>query len=163
MKNILIPTDFSIRSLGYVHAIAEQHAEETINIIYFHALKMPSSLMDLMSFTRDKSHIKLMSRDFCDACEILKNKYGKSFGKLDITYFHGDTKVAFKNFLLANNIDVIALPQDFEYHAASPESYDPSALIRRSGWELMTVKFPQKRNYITRATISELLTDNIHQ
>lgn len=161
MKNILIPTDFSVRSLGYVHTVIEQHRDEPVNIIYMHAMRMPDSLFELMTFARLNRHHRLMTTDFKDACEIIRNKYFSAIGSFQVEFFHGDTKAAFRNFLLARNIDVIALPVETNYHLPCSDSYNPMDLIRRSGYPLMTVKLPARTTVAARSTIADLLTAGI--
>ncbi len=157
MKNVLIPTDFSIRSLGYVHSVVSQYPDEMVNIIFMHALRMPDSIFDLVTFTRNSRHIDLITADFKDGCEIIRNKYASSVRQLKVEFFHGDTGVAFKNFCIANNIDVILQPADLEYNAPGKRSYNPAKLIARSKFPKLNAVLPGSRKIVVKATISSLL------
>lgn len=157
MKNILIPTDFSIRSLNYVHSIVAQHPGEKVNIIFMHALEMPDSLFDLVTYTRNSRHVELITNDFQDGCEIIRNKYSSAINQLKIEFFHGTTRVALRNFLMAQNIDLIIQPADQEFTPPSKRSYDPEKLLSRCNYPKMKIQL-QRRKYITdRSTISALL------
>ncbi|NSL88326.1 hypothetical protein [Chitinophaga solisilvae] len=157
MKNILIPTDFSIRSLGYVHSVAAHYPHETVNIIFMHALNMPDSLFDLITYTRNSRHIDLITADFKDGCEIIRNKYASSVHQLKVEFFHGNTRAAFRNFCLAQNIDVIVSPMDHEYHLPSKRSYNPSKLIASSKYPLLKTPLLSTRKVVAKSTISALL------
>ncbi|SHK83491.1 hypothetical protein SAMN05444266_101304 [Chitinophaga jiangningensis] len=157
MKNVLIPTDFSIRSLGYVHNVVSQYPDELVNVIFMHALRMPDSIFDLVTFTRNSRHIELITADFKDGCEIIRNKYASSIHQLKVEFFHGDTGVAFKNFCLANNIDVIVEPSDLEYNAPSKRSYNPGKLIKKAKLPKLAATLPGSRKVVVKATISSLL------
>ncbi|RFS20466.1 hypothetical protein DVR12_18010 [Chitinophaga silvatica] len=157
MKNILIPTDFSIRSLSYVHNIVAQHPGEKLNIIFMHALEMPDSLFDLVTYTRNSRHIELISSDFQDGCEIIRNKYSSAINQLKIEFFHGSTKAALRHFLIAQNIDLIIQPADHDFNAPSKRSYDPEKLLNKCNYPKMRIQM-QRRKFITdRSTISALL------
>lgn len=157
MKNILIPTDFSIRSLSYVHNIVAQHPCEQVNIILMHALEMPDSLFDLMTYTRNSRHIELISSDFQDGCEIIRNKYSSAINQLRIEFFHGSTRVALRNFLLAQNIDLIIQPTDHDYNAPSKRSFNPEKLISKCNYPKMKIQLQKRRFVSDRSTISALL------
>ncbi|MCW3464430.1 hypothetical protein [Chitinophaga nivalis] len=157
MKNILIPTDFSIRSLGYVHSIIAQHAYEPVNIIFMHALEMPDSLFDLITFTRNSRHIDLITADFKDGCEIIRNKYSSAINQLKIEFFHGNTTAAFRNFLLAQNIDLIIQPIDHDYNPPSKRSYNPEKLIKRCRYPMVTTQLLKSKPSVAKSTISALL------
>ncbi|HVI47216.1 MAG TPA: hypothetical protein VM802_20225 [Chitinophaga sp.] len=157
MKNILIPTDFSIRSLGYVHSVIAMHPHEQVNIIFMHALEMPDSLFDLITFTRNSRHIDLITADFKDGYEIIRNKYSSAIKQLKVEFFHGNTRMAFRNFLLAQNIDVIMLPEDHDYNAPSARSYNPEKLIRKCKYPFVNIQLLKSRPMAEKATISALL------
>ncbi|NIG53397.1 hypothetical protein [Chitinophaga sp. Cy-1792] len=157
MKNVLIPTDFSIRSLGYVHNVVSQYPGEMVNVIFMHALRMPDSIFDLVTFTRNSRHIELISADFKDGCEIIRNKYASAIKQLKVEFFHGDTNIAFKNFCIANDIDVILQPMDLEYKAPGKRSYNPEKIINRSKLPKITAPLPGNRKILVKATISSLL------
>jgi hypothetical protein len=157
MKNILIPTDFSIRSLSYVHNIVAQHPGEKLNIIFMHALEMPDSLFDLVTYTRNSRHVELITSDFQDGCEILRNKYSSAINQLKIEFFHGTTRVAFRNFLLAQNIDLIIQPANQEFYAPSKRSYDPEKLISKCNYPKMKIQLQRRKLMADRSTISALL------
>lgn len=157
MKNILIPTDFSIRSLSYVHNIVAQHPYEKVNIILMHALQMPDSLFDLVTYTRNSRHVELISADFQDGCEIIRNKYSSAIHQLKIEFFHGSTRAALRNFLLAQNIDLIIQPIDHDYTPPSKRSYDPGKLISKCNYPKMKIQLQKQRFVANTSTISALL------
>jgi hypothetical protein len=157
MKNVLIPTDFSIHSLGYVHSVVSKYPDELVNIIFMHALRMPDSIFDLVTYTRKSRHIELISADFKDGCEIIRNKYASAVKHLKIEFFHGDTSAAFRNFCIANNIDVILQAADMKYHSPGKRSYNPERLISKAKYPKLNVLLPANRKVIIKATISSLL------
>jgi hypothetical protein len=157
MKNILIPTDFSIRSLSYVHSIIAQHPYEQVNIIFMHALEMPDSLFDLITYTRNSRHTELITADFQDGCEIIRNKYSSAISQLKVEFFHGNTNAAFRNFLQAQNIDLIIQTADLEYNTPSKRSYDPAKLISKCKYPVMKIQLLKSKPMAAKSTISALL------
>lgn len=156
MKHILIPTDFSIRSLRVVHHVVERFgAGEPLNIVMMHALHMPGSIMDLMMLSRRSSHYDLITDDYKEASEILKNKYGSAIRSLKTEFLIGRSNGVFRNFLLYHNIDAIVCPADFNFRKASPNSYDPAALIRKSNYPVHHVSLKKKERMLVSA-MSEL-------
>ncbi|WP_295125816.1 hypothetical protein [uncultured Chitinophaga sp.] len=160
MKNILVPTDFSIRSMGYVHSVVEKQNGEPVNIVFMHALKMPDSIIDLLQFARGSRHYDLITDEFREACEILKNKYASAIGEIKVEFFVGTTNAAFRNFLLANEVNAIACPTENTYELPSKASFDPCKLIKKCKYPLVEVQSVTRKPSYIRASISDLLLAN---
>ncbi|MCK7558420.1 hypothetical protein MKQ70_26840 [Chitinophaga sedimenti] len=160
MKNILVPTDFSIRSLGYVHSVVEKQQGEPVNIVFMHALKMPDSIIDLLHFNRGARHHDLITNEFREACEILKNKYASAIGDISVEFFVGSTNASFRNFLLANNINAIAHPEEESYQLPGKDSFNPAQLIKKCRYPRVEVQAVTRKPSFVRASISDLLLAN---
>jgi hypothetical protein len=156
MKHVLIPTDFSIRSLRVVHGVVERFGGEPLNIVMMHAVQMPTSIMDLMMLSRRSSHQDLITADYKDACEIIRNKYSSTIQSLKTEFLIGNSKGLFKNFLLYNNIDVIVCAAKEEFRKAGENSYNPMELIKKSKYPVHYVSLtPRKEKFLVSA-MSEL-------
>jgi hypothetical protein len=156
MKHILIPTDFSIRSLRVVHhAVDRFGANGPLNIVMFHAMQMPGSIMDLMMLARRSSQYDLITEDYKEASEIVKNKYGSALQSFKTEFLMGRGNGVFRNFLLYHNIDAILCPSEPNFRKASPNSYDPAELIRKSDLPVYHVSLKKKERMLVSA-MSEL-------
>lgn len=156
MKQVLIPTDFSIRSLRVVHGVVERFGGEPLNIVLMHAIEMPSSIMELMMLSRRSSHYDLLTTDYKDACEILRNKYASSIRSLKTEFLVGNSNGVFRNFLLYHNIDAIACAAKEEFRKAGENSFNPAELIKKSKYPVHYISLaPRKERYLVSA-MSEL-------
>lgn len=125
MKHILIPTDFSIKSLRLVAAAAEQFKEESLKIYLVHALEPDSSISNLMFFRRRSKNALINSDSFLEACEILKNKYSSIITNIHIEFYFGQSNIYKKNFLEARNIDIVLLSLNYKFEKCYGDSRDP--------------------------------------
>jgi hypothetical protein len=156
MKHILIPTDFSIRSLRVVHHVVDRFgANGPLDIVMMHALQMPGSIMDLMMLSRRSAHYDLITEDYREACEIIKNKYASSIQSLKTEFLMGNSNGVFRNFLLYHNIDAIVCPAGEGFRKAGNNSYDPAVLIRKSKYPVFHVPLKKKERTLVSA-MSEL-------
>lgn len=156
MKHVLIPTDFSIRSLRVIHSVVEKFADEQLTIVMMHALKMPTSISDLMLLSRRSAHYDLITEDYKDACEIIRNKYASSIKLLKTEFLFGNGNGVFRNFLQYQNIDVIVCPEKEEFRLAGKDSYNPAALIRKCKYPVYHVPLKQRREKFLVSAMSEL-------
>ncbi|GEP98413.1 hypothetical protein [Chitinophaga cymbidii] len=157
MKNILVPTDLSIRSLSYLHNLAENH-NDMLNITLMHALRLPDSILDFWVFSKSTRHHALVSNEFREACEVMKNKYATVINSLQVEFFYGTTAPALRNFLKAHEISEIALPEGFYYQLPCTESYNPQRLFSKCRLPVSPLKMTAPKQVITASTsISELL------
>lgn len=160
MKNILVPTDLSIRSLSYLHNLAEKN-EKMISITLMHALRLPDSILDFWVFSRSTKHHALVSHEFREACEVMRNKYATVIHTIQVEFFYGTTAPALRNFLKAHEIHEIALPEGLPYQSPCQESYNPARLFSKCRLPLQGLKMTAPKQVITTATsISALLVEH---
>lgn len=160
MRNILVPTDLSIRSLGVIHNTVAHFEQEPLRVVLMHAIHMPGSILDLMMLSRRSPHYKLITDDFRDACEIIRNKYASSIHKLETTFMLGNTVALLRNHLEFHQIDTIVCPDTNEYTLPSEESFNPATLIRKSKHDVLYLPVRKKEQAFPTATLSELFLAN---
>lgn len=156
MKHVLIPTDFSIRSLRVIHSVVEKFGHEPLTIVMMHALKMPTSIVDLMMLSRRSAHADLITADYKDACEIMRNKYASTIKDLKTEFLFGNTSGVFRNFLQYQNIDVIAYAPKEEFRLAGKDSYDPGKLILKSKYPVYQAPLKERKEKFLVSAMSEL-------
>ena len=132
MTNILVPTDFTPASLKLAENALNSGNYGKCNLVLFHAFEMPSSPFDLLgAYHRDPSS-ELMTENFRQACKQLKDDYAKQVNKILVRSMAGNTRAVFRNFVEANDIDLIYCPEDYSFQAVHPRSIDPCYLFRKS-------------------------------
>ena len=107
MKHIIIPTDFSIRSLQPVHAAMDRFEGESVRISLLHLLHMPVGIPDL--FTRASSALPAdaIQSEFRNACEVLKNKYASRLVQLNTVIRYGSTAPFLRNLIEGMKADAV--------------------------------------------------------
>ena len=137
MKNILIPTDFSIKSLKLVSIVAEHFPNKELNIILVHALEPDSSISGMLMLSKRLKVNTLCSDEFRDACEVLRNKYASTIVKIKIEFYFGTSRFYRNNYLNARQIDLIVFPTDYVLAAPSKHSVDMGKLFSNSGYPVL--------------------------
>lgn len=133
MNNILIPTDFTNASLRLAEQALQNTKSKQVNIILFHAFELSSYAMDMIRISLKEPYHDLLTDGFRQACKQLKDEYPKAIGKISFRHMYGDTAAVFRNFVDANDIDMIFCPDDYVYKKAHERSVDPRPLFRKSG------------------------------
>ena len=133
MNNILIPTDFTTASLRLAEQALHNTKGKQVNIILFHAFELSSYAMDMIHISLKEPHRDLLTDSFRHACKQLKDEYPKAIGKISFRYMYGDTSAVFRNFIDANDIDMIFCPDNYVYKKVHERSVDPRPLFRKSG------------------------------
>ncbi|WP_192085775.1 hypothetical protein [Algoriphagus sp. Y33] len=125
-KTILIPTDFTVKSLNLAK-IALQKAldnNERITLILVHGYWMSSSISDLLFYSKSKLLDKLETPDFKASCKLLLGRYEGIIEKMSIDIFSGTNQNAFENYLEANNVQGIYLSKNYKFKLKSSNSFD---------------------------------------
>lgn len=133
MKNVLIPTDYTLESIKIIEALIFSKKCEQINIVFVHAFKISDSITDLLMLSRRSRDYEHICDEFYEQLNLCKSKYAKEIKNIRLEYFYGNTVAAFKNFLDALEIDHIAYAKDYNFKSINKYSISPKYLTERSG------------------------------
>jgi hypothetical protein len=139
IKHVLIPTDFTVKSLQVVRYALEDAGTARLNILLFHMVDIPHSITDLLFFSKEQLRKKLINQDFKDACAVLRNKYASSVADIQCEVFYGSTAAVFENYVDARKVDVIMYNKSLALKKIDARSVDSYALIRRCHKPLMDI------------------------
>ena len=143
MTNILIPSDFTPASMK----MAEQAVKllnRQVNIIFFHAFEMPFYHQDLIRNERQPWQ-ELLHDEFRQDCKHLKEQYSWLINNISFKYMQGDSNALFRNWIDANEIDMIVCPSDYVYSKIHSRSVNPIPFFRKSGLPLLQELHPAKK------------------
>lgn len=129
MVNILIPTDFTIESTNLIRSAIRLSGSPVANIILFHAFSLPQSPFDLLASEEPTLPQGLLTEKFRQACKNIKKESDGKVGKIVLRIMRGDGSPLFRNFLDANEIDMIYFPADTPLRRCHPASVDPRPLF----------------------------------
>ncbi|RYF94332.1 MAG: hypothetical protein EOO00_05435, partial [Chitinophagaceae bacterium] len=130
MRNVLIPTDFSIDSLQLVERTVAALNDQTVNIILFHAFDMTCSAPDRLGNGTRIPYAHLLTDEFRNACKRIKTSNARTVQNIHIRHLYGCTVQVFRNFVDANDIDMIICPDHFIFNEVTPQSVNPVKMFR---------------------------------
>lgn len=133
MTNILIPTDFTENSLQLAEQAIATLDIKNVNIVLFHAFSLPSSEFDLLNPSRKKPYTDLVTEKLRQSWKTFKDQHPQEVQKVFFKFMEGDTVALFRNFLDANEIDIIFCPDGFHHTAVHKLSVDPLPLFKKGG------------------------------
>lgn len=133
MINILVPTDFTAESLQLAENALRSGNYEKCNVVLFHAFQPPVSPLDMLGTKHKDPSSELMTESFRQACKQLKDNYGNKVNKIIVRCMTGCTRAMFRNFVEANDIDLIYCPEEFYLKPAHLRSVDPQFLFKKCG------------------------------
>jgi hypothetical protein len=158
--NILIPTDFSLTSLQAIPALMQRQPGKKFNILLVNFLGLSDSISDLLMLSRRSREYEHITQEFMDECKRLAAQYPNQIDNLQTEFFYGNTVAVFKNYLEAREIDQIAKLKDYNCALLTPNSYEPTQLLERSKYPVLTVQpftpSPQRAKVKALHTIEEL-------
>lgn len=159
MKNILIPTDFSIKSLKLAGAAVRRYESEKLNIILAHALQSDNSISGLLMLHKRQVIHKIYTDEFMEACEIVKNKYNSNIERIKVEFYYGSTKAYLNNFLDARSIDAIILANDYALRLPSADSVDMRSMLEKTKYLIHYESILKEghKTAVEEPSISELL------
>lgn len=133
MTNVLVPTDFTAASLKLAEGVLKNENLRKCNLLLFHAFGMPASPFDYLGATQPNPATESMNEPFRQACKQLKDQYPDRIGKIIVRCLQGDTRAVFRNFIEANDVDLIYCPEDYVFVPVQQRSVDPRYLFKNCG------------------------------
>jgi hypothetical protein len=152
MRNVLVPTDFSPASFDLAEKAIHTMGEQVLNITMFHAFQMPFFVSDLIGKQRQPYH-DLLTDAFRNSCKQLKQQFPKQVNSIVFKHLFGNTPAVFRNFVDANDIDLIVYPDQYEFRQVHPDSVNPDNMFKRSRVPLLR-QFKSKPRIVTMPEIT---------
>lgn len=144
MTNILIPTDLSPASLQLVKRAIDVVNLRKVNIVLFHAFAFPDNAFELIRSGYSRPYVNMLNEEFRQACKQLKEQYPQAIAKIFFKAMDGDTAAVFRNYIDANEIDMIICPEDYAFKPVHKLSVDPRPLFKKSGIKVSLLLEPQE-------------------
>ena len=156
MANILIPTDFTPASLQWADRYLRTEDQPRNNLVLFHAFDLPASPHDLLG--AKEPSLELMTEAFRAACVQLKETYGNRVGRIVVRCMQGNTNSLFRNFIDAQDIDLIYCPEDYVFHRVHVRSLDPRAFFRHAGVPIVNNAQRRREDHFVPTTAFQVST-----
>ena len=155
VKKILIPTDFKIESLNTLKFSLEERKQEKSSVILMYSAYNSDSITDLLFYNPTKIVEALVSSNFNDAINIIKNTYETSIHSFKIELFHGLNLNAFLNFYESHGIDLVYLPKDYCLKPYK-NGFDPIPLIKKSKVQYSEVAWTSDQGTSNKDELNQL-------
>ncbi len=131
MNHILIPTDFSKESLQVLEDYLISCPYERVTVLFFHVIKLSDSITDLLLLSRRTKETEIIPNSFKNYCACIQDEFSK-VDEVHFQYFYGHTMALFRNFIEANQIDLIVYDPRIKMEKLSKASIDPYEIINKS-------------------------------
>lgn len=142
MKTILIPTDFSQRSLDCIPSLCSQYDTQKVSFVFVHMFKLSDSIGDLLMLSRRSREFENISDDFYNKCTTYKAQL-PNIEVIKIEFFYGSTISMFRNFLENHEVDCVLNPADCSCSKINKSSIDPAILIEKSALPVISINRTQ--------------------
>lgn len=157
VKKVLIPTDFNVKSLNVLLEFLKRNPTDQFEIILAHGYDMSYSISDLLFYSEYKLLKKIQSEEFRESCKLIENTYQSRLTKVKFSILTGSTKRYVKNYVTANNIDLIVCCNDYNMKFKSKDSFNLLPYLKASKIELINIE--NTNNIVSELEHSEQLAD----
>ena len=125
-KTILIPTDFTVRSLNLAKVALQKslHTEEKVKIILIHGLATSTSITELLFYSKSRVLAELETPEFEASCKLILSKFDEKIELMTIDIFSGFNQAAFDNYLDANQVNEVYIPSNYKMKLSNRSSFD---------------------------------------
>lgn len=133
VRNILIPTDFTARSLAIIPKVMSLRSDHKLNILLFHVLYVRFNAHELLFMNRYLGGRKLVSKEFVEACEVLEQRFQSLKVSINTRIAYGSTLPYIKNIIQAEEISEIFMHDDIILSLPSENSVHMEPLLKKTG------------------------------
>lgn len=142
-KTILIPTDFTVKSLNLVKIALQENQGKNhkVRLILVHGMWMSSSITELLFFSKRDLLDKLETEEFRSSCQLLLEKYKDQIEEMILDIFSGINQAAFSNYLEGNKVDEGYVSKNFKLKLKNSHSFDIIPFFTKSKIKLIEVNW----------------------
>lgn len=131
-KTLLLPTDFSLKSLQLLKSVLQTHKSiEDYRILMVHGFYPSDSIRDLLFFSKTKQIDELTTAEFREGFKVLQNKFNLHDQDIQLDLFSGINRNAFQQYLEVNEVEKVYLHQG-SFQAIHSQSFDLTPYILKS-------------------------------
>jgi hypothetical protein len=158
MKHVVLPTDFSIRSLQSVHNVMRHYRpEEKIRISLLHLLCPPGAIGDLLFRLRRTDDRYPIPQEFKEACEMMTNHYGGRLSFMTPVIRYGCTTAFLENLVEGMQADAVFIQTGYKEEAPFKDSIAILPLLKRGRFNLIETSRQPHSQSRRVSTIGDLL------
>lgn len=132
MKHLIIPTDFSLRSLEPLRAAVTHFAGEPLTVTLMHLLEPPTDILDGLRVAYRAEDKPAVPRAFTLALESVTAVHKDQIHAVKVGTWYGSTTVLARNLLEHLGIDAVVFDPHMPFDLPAPHSIDPRPLLRRA-------------------------------
>jgi len=152
MKTVIIPSDFTTKSVEVAELVVTSSQEE-MRLIFTHLFHVADDIQDLLFSNYRKREYDFVSREFYKECNLLKNLHPKILKTAQVEFFYGNKLASFKNFLEFHEADFIAYSKSHGIPKISKSSIDALPVILKCGLPLLDVDMLRVSEFMDAAHI----------
>ncbi|RKQ49147.1 hypothetical protein BXY85_0135 [Roseivirga pacifica] len=131
-KKIMLPTDFSVKSLNLVREAIEISNDEVLEIILVHGYQLPNhSITDMLFFSKARELQKLQTVEFLEAINLIENKYTKRIKRIIVDLITTTNRSYLNDYVQKLGIEEIFVPEGFPLSFEGENSFNPSPLLKQ--------------------------------
>tara|TARA_R110000796_G_scaffold252631_3_gene389363 strand:- start:25102 stop:25581 length:480 start_codon:yes stop_codon:yes gene_type:complete len=156
MNKILIPTDFTVESLNVLKYVLEHHSEKKLHILLVHSTKLPDSIPELLFFRKQTLMKSLMSNAFCEAKDIIANKFCSKIHTIETDLYFGINRFALKKYVEVHNISEAYIPMNYTNKKANRVNLHLIPQIKKVVPKITEVEMEQDSNKYIQDSVASL-------
>jgi len=114
MKNILIPTDLSQKSLDVVHEVVKKNKNQQVNLYLVHMVRTPTDALELLFLKRNDLYSEV-PREFFQSINDLRSTYPNQLGQIRFEFYYGHRAGILHSIIENLEIDEICVPDNHNF------------------------------------------------
>ena len=132
MRNILIPTDFTIASLQLIEYALLNFPNTKLNIVLIAGFRLPDTRWAVFHFSESKQIRMQLSEEFIEAKHLIIREHKEAIENITFQLFSGVNSFAFQNFLEQLHLDYAVIPKGNTLYYPNRKWFDTTRLIKKN-------------------------------
>lgn len=165
VKKVLIPTDFSVKSLNLLLEFLKQTPSDKYEIIMAHGYDISNSFSEMLFYSEHKILTKLLTKEFRESCHLIENTYRSRLYKFKFSILTGNGKRYVQNYISSNKIDIVVCSNGYKMKFRSRNSFDIQPYLKTSKAEVLMMDHSQRivSELENTEQLADILLSNIGQ
>ncbi|MCC6761181.1 MAG: hypothetical protein IT252_08180 [Chitinophagaceae bacterium] len=142
MMKLIVPTDFTVKSLQAVRAAMQAFPDEQLQIVLLHIMQISNDPMDLLMLPRERKYLSLFTEAYRNEVEKIRQQSNGQIDSIYSDFLYLGIQRVFNDYVQRHNVDALLLAEGLEWQLPTEYSIHPEKVFVKSTVPVLRPSLP---------------------
>ena len=142
MMKLIVPTDFTVKSLQAVRAAMQVFPDEQLQIVLLHLMRISNDPLELMMQPRERPYLRLFTETYRNEVEHIRRHSDGQIDSIYTDFLYMGIDRLLHDYVERHNIDAVVLAKGLVLTKPTPYSLDAGSVLQKAKVPVLQPELP---------------------